>query len=119
MDCLYANCNSKTGSDYDRFLVGCGGLGPSAVLGTLTSIGYLGKHKLASSSPQKNKTIPDTRSVACGPSPTSAVHILIPDAKAPVLVNSPAASVDLVDLSSPNPLPSEKNLENYDEDEES
>uniref|UniRef100_A0A1A9X0V9 Uncharacterized protein n=1 Tax=Glossina brevipalpis TaxID=37001 RepID=A0A1A9X0V9_9MUSC len=59
----------------------------------------------------KNKKIPATRSVASGPSPTSSVHILIPDAvpsTAPVMANSPVAPDDLDDLPSPNPLSLEK-----------
>uniref|UniRef100_A0A1A9WSD5 PHD-type domain-containing protein n=1 Tax=Glossina brevipalpis TaxID=37001 RepID=A0A1A9WSD5_9MUSC len=141
MDCLYANCSSKTGSGHDRFLVCwlCQRLGHSKCAGLTgraadavvdgskglrwscpecrprdidfyrlfgqTKIGFceIGKelaclakkfakyqklfdeYEYLKSLPQKNKKIPDTCSVACGPSPTSAVHILIPDAKAPVL----------------------------------
>uniref|UniRef100_A0A1A9WHF0 PHD-type domain-containing protein n=1 Tax=Glossina brevipalpis TaxID=37001 RepID=A0A1A9WHF0_9MUSC len=148
MDCLYTNCNSKTGTDYDRLLIcwlcqrlghpKCAGLTARAADAAVDSSKGLrwscpecrsrdidfyrlfGQTKVRNE--RKNwrawqRNLPrkwlsaSIRSVANGPSSTSSVYILIPDAvssTAPVMTNSPEASADLVDLSSPNPLSSEK-----------
>uniref|UniRef100_A0A1A9WQ66 PHD-type domain-containing protein n=1 Tax=Glossina brevipalpis TaxID=37001 RepID=A0A1A9WQ66_9MUSC len=109
MDCLCTNCNSKTGTSYDRFLVcslcqrlghpkcaGPTGRAADAVVDSSKGLCWscpdcrtAGRVilifigclvKRKPISWKSKKKISATRSVASGPLPTSSGHILIPDA---------------------------------------